>query len=474
VPSVIRLPLTNTQERLEIGEKQKRLRTFSFNCLIRLGFHTSSAQGSMHSGTSTALRITGILASVVVSLCASTSAQTRFVRADGKYLVTPSGKTLLLRGINLGNWLEPEGYMFLLDRGATSPRELERLVNELIGPAASVKFWHEYRRQYITKADIDYIQRAGFNSVRIPLHYKFFLSGIEGFQLLDRVIAWCRQARLWVILDLHCAPAGQTGTNIDDSWGYPWLFESPRDQALTIKTWKRIAMHYRDEPTVLGYDLLNEPIPPFPLLLKYNATLEPLYRQISAVIRNVDDHHLIILEGAQWANNFAIFGPPFAKNVMYEFHKYKTQPTQSVIQEYLDFRDRYSVPIWLGESGENTNAWIHDFVQVLEKNEVGWCFWPYKKMEDHSAAATFAKPIYWSEIVAYAEAPGTVAGAEKRLPVRPSLKHSRESIQNLLEKIRFENCQMNAEYMRALGLNVPNQQEVSAISAGETRNTVTK
>jgi aryl-phospho-beta-D-glucosidase BglC (GH1 family) len=457
-----------------LENQEKRLKVFSFKCLIRLGFPMRAAETSMRSDTSLKLRVTGILAAVLLLVCAASRAEVRFVRADGKYLVAPSGKTLLLRGVNLGNWLEPEGYMFLLDHGATSPREIERLFNELIGPAASDEFWHEYRRQYITKADIDYIQRAGFNSVRIPLHYKFFVSGDEGFQLLDHVIAWCRQAGLWVILDLHCAPAGQTGTNIDDSWGYPWLFESPRDQALTSKVWKRIAMHYRDEPTVLGYDLLNEPIPPFPPLLKYNTALEPLYRQISTVIRKVDKHHVIILEGAQWANNFAIFGPPFAKNVLYEFHMYKTQTTQSSIQEYLNFRDRHEVPIWLGESGENTNAWIHDFVEVLENNEVGWCFWPYKKMEDHSAVATFAKPIYWNEIVAYGESTGVVGESEKRLPVRPSLEHSRKSIRDLLEKIRFQNCKMNAEYLSALGLRVPNQQNATAASAGETRKTVTK
>jgi hypothetical protein len=34
------------------------------------------------------------------------------------------------------------------------------------------------------------------------------------------------------------------------------------------------AEHYRASKTVLGYDLLNEPIPPFPALLKYNSQLD--------------------------------------------------------------------------------------------------------------------------------------------------------------------------------------------------------
>jgi aryl-phospho-beta-D-glucosidase BglC (GH1 family) len=385
-------------------------------------------------------------------LCDSLNAQSRFVRANGKYLVTPAGEKLLLRGINLGNWLVPEGYMFRLEGGPASPREIEGFFNELIGPVDAATFWREYREQYITRRDIGFLRKAGFNSVRVPFHYKFFLSGGEGFALLDRLIAWCREAGLWVIFDLHSAPGGQTGTNIDDSWGYPWLYESPHDQDLAVDLWKRIASHYRDEPTVLGYDLLNEPIPHFPQLQRYNTQLEPLYRRICSAIREVDRNHVIILGGAQWDSNFKVFGRPFDRNVMYTFHKYWTAPTQDVIQEYLDYRDRYHVPVWMGESGENTDEWIEQFVRVLEKNDVGWCFWPYKKMEQTSSVTAFIKPAHWDEIVAYAKMPGNSGDAEKRIASRPSLEHAREALRDLLQRIRFENCRVNEGFLKALGL----------------------
>ena len=126
-------------------------------------------------------------------VCVPAHAQSSFVHADGKYLVTPANQKLLLRGTNLANWLEPEGYMFLLDGGPASPREIETFFNELIGPSDAAKFWREYRESYITQRDINFLRKAGFNSVRIPLHYKFFVAGGEGFALLDRVIAWCRK-----------------------------------------------------------------------------------------------------------------------------------------------------------------------------------------------------------------------------------------------------------------------------------------
>ncbi len=378
---------------------------------------------------------------------------TKFVHADGKTLLDPQGRKLNLRGINLGNWLEPEGYMFLLDDGPQSPREIETFFNELIGPSDAENFWKEYRRHFITEADIEFIRARGLNSVRIPFHYKFFATGDEGFQWIDPVVEWCRKAGLWVILDMHCAPGGQTGSNIDDSWGYPWLYENKEAQDLTCKIWQRIADHYSDDPTILGYDLLNEPIPHFTEVQKYNERLEPLYKRIVQAVREVDDEHLIILEGAQWATNFKVFGAPFDQKAIYEFHKYWVDPTPEAIREYVEFRDRYNVPIWLGESGENNDQWVRDFVGVLEKSDVGWCLWPYKKMEKTSCLVSIPKPEHWEEVMAYGKVPGGTGVAEKRLAARPTIEHAREAMDDLLHKVEFNACSVNQGYLQALGLH---------------------
>lgn len=123
-----------------------------------------------------------------------------------------------------------------------------------------------------------------------------------------------------------------------------------------------------------------------------------------------------------------------------------------MIQPYLDFRDRYKVPIWLGESGENTDAWIREFVKLLEENEVGWSFWPYKKMDSGSSFVSWSKPPYWDEIVAYGKVPA--AGTEKRISVRPSLEHARAAFAGLLDRIELRTCAINAGYLDALGLKV--------------------
>ena len=388
-----------------------------------------------------------------VCLVPAAIAQAGFVHTSGPDLVDGQGKPLILRGTNLGNWFEPEGYMFHLGDTAQSPREIEELSYELIGPEKADAFWKQWRETYITAADIDRIKAMGFNSVRVPIHWKFFDSeNADGFRLLDQLVEWARKDHIYVIIDLHCAPGGQTGTNIDDSYGYPWLYLSPDAQKQTIALWRGIAAHYAKEPVVLGYDLLNEPIPHFPQLQRFNPDLEPLYRRMVAAVRELDPNHVVILGGAQWDGNFSVFGPPFDSNTAYTFHQYWMTPDQKAVQKYVDFRDKYDVPVWLGESGENTDAWIATYRAVLEKNDIGWAFWPYKKMAKTSAVVAITPPEGWDQLVAFAKLPRDMGHVKERVTARPSQEVIDRAFAGLLENIQLRNCHVNAGYLSALGM----------------------
>jgi endoglucanase len=395
---------------------------------------------------------------VILLLTVSTSitAQSRFVTTRGKDLVAADGKPLLLKGINLGNWLLPEGYMFKF-KAANSPRRIETVINELVGEDEGRRFWQTYHENYITYEDIRFIKHSGLNSVRVPFSYRLLASDSnpaklegEGYRLLDNVVAWCKREKLYVILDLHAAPGGQTGDNIDDSWGYPFLFESDESQQLTVNLWRKLAARYRNEPTVIGFDLLNEPIAHYFNTASLNPKLEPLYRKIVSGIREVDRNHLIFLGGAQWDGNFKVFGPPFDPKLVYTFHKYWMDVNQGAIQEYLDFRDKHQVPVWMGESGENTDEWIRSFRTLLETKNIGWCFWPYKRMDATSCVVSITPTAEWDAIVGFAEGPRvTFEDVRKN---RPSKEKVRKALNDYLERIKFKNCRVNQGYLKALGL----------------------
>jgi endoglucanase len=399
-----------------------------------------------------------IIAVFLMSLGAgfTCQAQSKFVITRGKEFIAPGGRPLLLRGINLGNWLMPEGYMFKF-KAANSPRLIQVVVNQLVGPDEAARFWKAYRDNYITAEDIKFIKQAGFNSVRVPFNYRLFvaegdsqrLEGV-GYELLDRVVGWCRREGLYVVLDMHAAPGGQTGDNIDDSWGYPYLFESPESQELTVKIWQKIAARYKNEPAVIGYDLLNEPIPHFFDKAYLNPKLEPVYRKVVTGIRSVDKNHLIFLGGAQWDTNFKVFGPPFDEKLAYTFHKYWMDVKQEAIQEYVDFSNKYNVPIWMGESGENKDEWIASFRTLLEHNGIGWCFWPYKKLDATSCIASIKKPEEWDAIVSFANHPRTTF--EEVRNNRPPKEKVEKALSDYLEQIKFKNCGINEGYLKALGL----------------------
>lgn len=392
---------------------------------------------------------TFLLLSVVAMFVLPSHAQ--FAHTRGTEIIGTDGKPIFLHGTNLGNWFVPEGYMWRFEGGPQSPKEIEAFVTEMIGPKESQKFWNEYRERYITEDDIRFIRTQGFNVIRVPLHWKFFQnSDSEGFRLLDRLVLWCRNAGLYVVLDLHAAPGGQTGTNIDDGHGYPWLFLDSDAQQQTVDLWKRIANHYRNEHTVLGYDLMNEPIPNYPGLSVLHPALEPLCHRIVSAIRSVDKHHIVILEGAEWAGDFSVFGAPFDANAVYEFHKYWKGVNQQTLQQFIDYRTKYSVPIWLGESGENTDLWVEHFRTLLEANHIPWTFWPYKKMEATSAPVSFAAPKGWDQIVAFAKLPrgdGQVKARQSQRPPQPLIE---SAFKELLDNIQFQHCTPNPGYIRAL------------------------
>ena len=384
----------------------------------------------------------------------------KFITIKGPDLIAPDGSKFFIQGINLGNWLNPEGYMFRFSRTSSASR-IDQAFREMVGPDFTNEFWRKFKDNYITREDIQYIKTTGINSIRVPFHYKLFTEedymGLsvnqDGFQRIDTLLSWCRESEVYIILDMHDAPGGQTGDNIDDSYGYPWLMVSEESQQLFVNIWKKIADHYKNEPLILGYDLLNEPIATHFTddMEILNAQLEPLYMRAVKAIREVDNNHIVLLGGAQWNSNFRVFtDSKFDDKIMYTCHRYWSDTLQANIQDFVDFRDSVNLPIYMGETGENTNQWISAWTRLMIKNNIGYHYWPYKKLERTSCMVTIPTPDNWDKIIDFVESPRS--NYDEIRKARPDQEMAKKAMLQFIENCRFENCSKNAGYIKAMGM----------------------
>ncbi len=404
------------------------------------------------------VRATRVLLFIVMACSASVEAR-GFLRAQGQDMVDEDGNKVLLRGVGLGNWLLPEGYMWKFGDGGDRPRKIEKIVSDLIGPEQAQRFWLAFRKHYITEADIQRIAELGFNSVRPALNARRFLTEgenptyvDEGFELLDNLIAWCKQHDVYVIIDMHGAPGGQTGANIDDSPNdQPELFMDPENRDRLVELWVKIAERYKDEPTVAAYDLLNEPLPGRTgAREQYGDQLEPLYKRITAAIRRIDSRHMITLEGADWANDWSVFSQPFDDNLFYQFHFYcwDRPDTLKGIDRFIVRRNELNAPVWVGETGEKENTIYWGTTQLFETHNIGWSFWPWKKMDTTNTPYSIERPSGWDQIVAYSRGQG-----------KPSAEVARKAFDELIENIKLENCVYYPDVVNAILRRIPGKIE---------------
>lgn len=348
------------------------------------------------------IRYLGILLLFGMCLFASfPSGAQGFLRAEGKYIVDGAGKKLILRGMGLGGWMLQEGYMYHLSFLGQQYRIKEK-IEASAGKEKANQFYENWLEYHTTRADIDALAALGFNSIRLPMHYALYTLPVEqepvagrqtwlnkGFELTDSVLAWCRANKMYLILDLHAAPGGQ-GNDLaisDRNPSKPSLWQSPANQQKTVALWKKLAERYAGEPWIGGYDILNETNWGFEdekdvrgTEEKGNTPLKKLSQEITKAIREADKNHLIIIEGNGFGNNYSGMLPPWDDNMALSFHKYGNFNSKESISRFLELRNRYNIPIWLGESGENSNTWFTEAIKLAEDNNIGWAWWQHKKM----------------------------------------------------------------------------------------------
>jgi len=171
--------------------------------------------------------------------------------------------------------------------------------------------------------------------------------------------------------------------------------------------------------------------------------LKNLFASLTKEIRNIDKKHIIFIEGNQFANDYTGLTPPWDKNMIYSFHKYWNPTTVETIQKYLDMREQYNVPFWMGESGENNNEWFRAAVNLFETNNIGWSWWTIKKIGSESSLMTISKPVGYQKIIEYWAGKGP----------KPTIEEAKKTLMELAENVKFENCKINTGVLDALFAN---------------------
>lgn len=306
----------------------------------------------------------------------------------------------------------------------------------------------EHYEHFISEKDICRIAEWGFDHVRVPMDYEFLETEEgddreENYILLERLLGWCRNAGLRVILDLH-KTAGYDFNDAQEQ-GRNRLFEERSLQERFLALWQRLAQRFGDREDI-AFELLNELVNP-----EYAAPWNQLAAEAVKVIRQETANTLIIYGGVEWnsAKSVPMLGRPLDENIMYTFHYYEPllfthqkanwvaamKPDEEIpypkemewyrkkslalglqgmpvanakasgmglefheemLGEAIAYAKAMGVRLYCGEFGvidlapeADTRRWFQDVISLFDRLGIGYALWSYKEMNFDFAGAHY-------------------------------------------------------------------------------------
>jgi aryl-phospho-beta-D-glucosidase BglC (GH1 family) len=334
------------------------------------------------------------------------SANENLLKVSGDHIVNQKGETIVLRGFGLGGMLHMENF---IDGYPYNEESMREGLLKVLGKKKYDLYFDNFLKNYFTEPDAEYIHSLGLNLVRIPINYHLFEDDMnpgvikeEAFKYLDNVINLCAKHQIYTIIDLHALPGCQNQHWHSDNptqVAFFWVYKEFQDRVVHL--WEAIAEHYKNNPWVAGYDLINEPADPS------GEKLVPYYKRLYHAIKQVDPNHIMYIEGDNYAKDFSKFNEVW-DNVVYTNHDYalpgftgdypgyangKYYDKDTLEKEFLtksEFMLSHKVPIWVGEFGpvytndpkidENRYRVLKDQLAYYKKYKVSWCIWLYKDL----------------------------------------------------------------------------------------------
>jgi len=350
---------------------------------------------------------------IAAAFARTADAQLSMLNTSGRNIVNASGKVVPLQGVNLGGWLVMEPWMTPADSGGLP--DTYSIIQELdtrFGVATEQSMIAAYQKSWITTTDLANIKNAGFNVVRVPVWWGNFYTianvsnaawRSDAFTELDWLVNAAAAQGLYVIIDMHGVVGGQSTSDDTGQQNQNQYWTDGADQGNTAYMWWQIANHYNGNPTVAGYDLINEPIG-----APSNSAVISAYQSLYNSVRSADPNHIIIMEGT-WGNwNWSMLPNPSSEgwtNVVYEMHEYQYNATQAVVEQgstnqVTDFNNHasYNVPGYIGEFndfGYGAPAWQFS-TNVYNAAGLSWTMWSYKSTHGLNPDSWgFYDPSYW-------------------------------------------------------------------------------
>ena len=348
---------------------------------------------------------------VLVSACPIVPINT--LRTSGTNIVNASGGAVQLKGLNLGGWLVMEPWMCPADSGGLPDTySIITKLDSRFGVAAEQGLIKAYQTNWITTGDLDNITNGGYNCIRVPVWWGNFYSitnttssgwRSDAFAVLDWLVTNCASRGLYVVIDMHGVVGGQSTSDDTGRQNQNQYWTNTADQSQTGYMWTQIASHYKDNSTVAGYDLINEPDG-----TSSTSVVWPVYNSLYNTIRSVDTNHIIIMEGTFGSWNWSMLPNPSANhwtNIVYSMHEYQYNGTVAQIEagadnQVTDYHNHVSwnVPDYIGEwNNMGQGAACYDYSITSYNNaDISWTMWAYKA----SAGLVpngwgWYDPVYW-------------------------------------------------------------------------------
>ncbi len=316
---------------------------------------------------------------------------------------------VILKGVNFGGWLMMEGY--IMHARNIAVQVFKKGFQKHLGEGALEDFERSFNSTFIQDSDFKNVAAMGFNCIRLPFHYRLIEKAPHqfdqnGLKLLDKAVNLAKQNGLWVILDLHAVVGAQNHDWHSDSLGPAGFWKKKSYEDRMVELWGFLADHFKNEPAVAGYDVLNEAV------LADTKLLNHFYHRVIKRIRAVDLRHMIFIEGSRWAQDLECLDQFDDDNIVLSIHFYEAAdfvfnlvPQQKypqnrpgiysrsrikeVMDKHLKVAKRHKTPVYVGEFGVNSRGglygedrWLRDVLAIFKSYGFHWTYWTYKAIKN--------------------------------------------------------------------------------------------